>query len=69
MLHYPVEEEVVMEEEAEPNNEPELNDEPDIELIEPPTTPGKGQLADLVDDLGIEIRVRYKLIEKKNSKI
>ena len=45
-MHYPEEEEVVMEEEAEPNNEPDN---------EPPITPSKDQLADIVDELGIEI--------------
>ena len=56
---YHEEEEIVMEEEVEPNDQPELKNEPEIEFIDEPdivpATPGKDQLADLVDDLGIQI--------------
>ena len=58
---YHKEEEIVMEEEVEANDQPELKNEPDIEFIDEPdneyftATPGKNQLADLVDDLGIQI--------------
>ena len=58
---YHDEEEIVMEEEVEPKDQPELKNEPDIEFIDEPdneyftATPGKNQLENLVEDLGIQI--------------
>ena len=72
MLHYAEQEDDVMEEEVELNDQLELKNEPEIEFIDEPdieyvpATPGKDQLADLVDTLVIKISndetLKYQLM-------